>query len=272
MIDVRPGSVTLPKQRPTRRCQPQWSPPFRTNRERMGHPRFILVPKGGPPALRLLGRRRTARTASPGCEWGLYGTTHEGGDIGPSCLGGCGTIFKITSGGTFTTVHKFFDTDGGSLQSGLALASNGSLYGGNPLEGCCGDIFELTLPRTITTVYTFTTSYGPGGNSAVLQATNGLFYGTYASPGVAFSLDVGLQPFVAFVIPSGKTGDTAQILGQGLTGATSVTFDGVPATSFSVVSDTFMTAVVPSGATSGSVVVVTPSGTLMSNVSFNITK
>ncbi len=60
------------------------------------------------------------------------------------------------------------------------------------------------------------------------------------------------------------------ILGQGLTGTTSVTFNGVAATSFKVGSDTFMTAVVPSGATTGPVVVTTPGGTLTSNVSFRV--
>jgi hypothetical protein len=61
-----------------------------------------------------------------------------------------------------------------------------------------------------------------------------------------------------------------QILGQGLTGTNAVTFNGVPATSFTVVSDTFMTAVVPSGATTGRVVVTSPGGALTSNVSFRI--
>ena len=62
-----------------------------------------------------------------------------------------------------------------------------------------------------------------------------------------------------------------QILGQGLTGTTSVTFNGVPETSFKVVTDTYMTAVVPSGATTGKVVVTTLGGTLTSNVNFRIT-
>jgi hypothetical protein len=55
-----------------------------------------------------------------------------------------------------------------------------------------------------------------------------------------------------------------------LTGTTGVTFNGVATTSFRVFSDTFMTAVVPSGATSGKVVVTTPGGTLISNVDFRI--
>jgi len=48
-------------------------------------------------------------------------------------------------------------------------------------------------------------------------------------------------------------------------------FNGAPAAKFSVVSDTYMTAVVPAGATTGAVVVATPAGNLISNVSFRIT-
>jgi hypothetical protein len=81
---------------------------------------------------------------------------------------------------------------------------------------------------------------------------------------------MGLGPFITFVQPTGRVGRSAQILGQGLTGTTSVTFNGVAATSFKVASDTFMTAVVPSGATTGKVVVTTPGGALTSNVSFRI--
>jgi hypothetical protein len=83
---------------------------------------------------------------------------------------------------------------------------------------------------------------------------------------------MGLGPFIAFVRNNGKVGATAQILGQGLTGTSSVAFSGVKATSFKVVSDTYMTAVVPTGATTGPVVVTIPGGSLTSNVSFRISQ
>jgi hypothetical protein len=82
----------------------------------------------------------------------------------------------------------------------------------------------------------------------------------------------GLGSFITFVSTQGHVGAVAQILGQGLTGSRSVTFNGVPAITFSVFSDTYMTAVVPAGATTGPVVVTTPSGPLTSNVSFRISQ
>jgi uncharacterized protein (TIGR03437 family) len=61
------------------------------------------------------------------------------------------------------------------------------------------------------------------------------------------------------------------ILGNGLTGSTSVTFNGVEA-EFTVESDTYIKATVPAGATTGVVSVVTPTGTLKSNPQFVVTK
>ncbi len=49
-----------------------------------------------------------------------------------------------------------------------------------------------------------------------------------------------------------------------------MTFNGTPATSFVVVNDTYLTTVVPTGATGGPVVVSTPKGTLKSNKNFRI--
>jgi uncharacterized protein (TIGR03437 family) len=81
---------------------------------------------------------------------------------------------------------------------------------------------------------------------------------------------MGLGPFVKTLPTSGKVGSTVKILGTKLTGATSVTFNGLAAASFTVVSSTEITATVPTGATTGTVQVVTPRGTLSSNVPFRV--
>jgi hypothetical protein len=69
----------------------------------------------------------------------------------------------------------------------------------------------------------------------------------------------------------GKIGIEVVILGNGLTGSSSVTFNGVEA-DFTVESDTYIKATVPKGATTGVVSVVTPAGTLNSNPQFVVTK
>jgi uncharacterized repeat protein (TIGR03803 family) len=108
--------------------------------------------------------------------------------------------------------------------------------------------------------------------AALMQATNGTFYGTtfYGGAnalGTVFSLSVGLRPFVETQPTFGKTGTAVRILGAGLTGATAVTFNGTPAT-FTVVSATEITTMVPTGATTGKVQVTTPIHTLTSNKKF----
>jgi IPT/TIG domain len=69
---------------------------------------------------------------------------------------------------------------------------------------------------------------------------------------------------------SGKVGESVTIIGTNLTGATTVTFNQTAA-SFTVRSGTLIRATVPVGATTGTVQVVTPSGTLASNTAFTVT-
>jgi hypothetical protein len=68
---------------------------------------------------------------------------------------------------------------------------------------------------------------------------------------------------------SGKAGNSVQILGNGLSGTTRVMF-GSGLASFKVISDTYMTAVVPPTATNGTVVVTAPAGVRMSSKKFKV--
>ena len=108
-----------------------------------------------------------------------------------------------------------------------------------------------------------------------MQGTDGSFYGTTSDGGIGFgtifSLNLGLGPFVKTVPTSGEAGAKVTILGTDLTGATSVTFNGIPATAFTVNSTgSAISTTVPAGATSGTVLVVTSNGTLLSNGPFRV--
>ena len=85
--------------------------------------------------------------------------------------------------------------------------------------------------------------------------------------GTVFELSVGLGPFLKTLPTVGVAGSAVRILGTDLSGATSVTFNGIAA-AFSVVSATQILARVPADATTGKVQVITPGGTLLSNVGF----
>jgi len=108
----------------------------------------------------------------------------------------------------------------------------------------------------------------------LVQGTNGVFYGTTPDggangDGTVFALSTGQAPFVMTRPTIGKVGEAVTILGYKLTGATSVTFNGIAAT-FTVISSTEITTTVPAGATTGKVQVTTPSGTLTSNIAFEV--
>jgi uncharacterized repeat protein (TIGR03803 family) len=217
----------------------------------------------------------------------LYGVTLSGGTgVNRACnligTGGCGTIFKISTTGAFTTMHNFAGRDGANPSAGLALASDGNLYGttyyGGNNPSNTGTAFVLSPTGAFKTIYDFCSQTycldGANPFMPLLQATNGTLYGTTRqggtqTNGVFFSLSRGLRPFVQPIPAQGNAGTNVTILGNGLTGATSVTFHGVPA-AFSVLSDAEMSATVPTGATTGAVVVTTPSATLNSNVAFRV--
>ena len=220
----------------------------------------------------------------------LYGTTAAGG-----ANGNLGTVFKITPSGTLTTVYSFCSqsgcADGDDPVAGLVQATDGNFYGttdygGAGKYGSGGTVFKITPSGKLTTLYSFCSQSrctdGEYPYAALVQATNGDFYGTtYVGGatiggcmlgngcGTVFSLSVGLGPFVETQTTSGKVGAAVKILGSDLIGATSVTFNGTAAT-FTVVSRYLITTTVPAGATTGTVQVVTPNGTLSSNLPFRV--
>jgi uncharacterized repeat protein (TIGR03803 family) len=219
----------------------------------------------------------------------FYGTAAGGGTT--NCLQGCGTIFKMTMAGKLSVLYTFclqtscYD---GSIPGGLLQATDGNLYGVTAQGGQFGDgsIFKLTLGGELTTVYSFCSQpFCPDGAdpSSLIQATGGSFWGVtqenfggdHAPPcgincGTIFKFSVGLGPFVEALPNSRKVGRAVTILGNSLTGSTSVSFNGTPA-DFTVLSASEIVATVPVGATTGKVRVVTPHGTLVSNVVFTVT-
>ena len=194
----------------------------------------------------------------------FYGTTLEGGHVAfEGCSTGCGTVFRIKSDGTFSTTIQFRFSNGGFPAAPLIQATDGNFY------GTAGYVFKLIPEQEMTLLG------GPAGNGGIVQATNGTFYGTSTGglwglyDGTVFSLSVGLGPFVTTLPTSRKIGQRVIILGNSLTGTTSVTFNGTAAT-FTVVSSTEIATTVPAGATTGTVKVITPSRTLTSNVVFRV--
>jgi uncharacterized repeat protein (TIGR03803 family) len=123
-----------------------------------------------------------------GSDGNLYGTTSGGGlyDSAGTPGPGPGTIFKISTNGTFTSLYSFTGgSDGGTPMAALVQGRDGNFYGttfcGGLISGIdgCGTIFRFSTNGTLTTLYSFTGG-SDGGNpwAALVQGSDGNFYGT----------------------------------------------------------------------------------------------
>src|ERR1017187_6676031 len=114
----------------------------------------------------------------------LYGTTERGG----SGINNGGTVFRITPGGTLTTLYSFCPqtncTDGFGPKAGLVQAANGDLYGTTWGGGVNsqGTVFKITQSGTLTTLYSFCSQTictdGEVPFAGLVQPANWDLYGT----------------------------------------------------------------------------------------------
>ena len=117
---------------------------------------------------------------------------------------------------------------------------------------------HLLMPALSPGTYDVTVTAPGGAASATLPA--------------AFVVSVAGPPTITGISPtSGPTGTAVTISGSGFTGATAIAFNGVAATSFTVNSDTSITATVSPGATTGELSVSAPGGMAFSATDFTVT-
>ncbi|MGH7598622.1 MAG: phytase [bacterium] len=84
------------------------------------------------------------------------------------------------------------------------------------------------------------------------------------------AVNTSAPAILSFVPISGQIGTEVTITGIRFTEATAVVFNGAPATSFTVNSDTQIRAIVPAAAASGKISVITSAGTAASTVDFTV--
>jgi len=236
----------------------------------------------------------------------LYGTTYgnqQGNFISD------GTVFQITPTGILTTLYSFCAlpncADGISPQAGLMQATNGIFYGTTSGANFTdGTIFSLStdLEPFVRIEPAFAKEgatvgiFGQGFSSSSVvqfggvQSTKTRLYGTtFITAKVPVGALTGSltvttdgakltsnQPFrvkpqvVSFDPLSGSVGAQVTITGTGFTQTNGVGFgDNIPA-EFTVNSDTQVTAIVPAGAKTGPVGVVTKGGTAISSSTFTV--
>jgi hypothetical protein len=139
--------------------------------------------------------------------------------------------------------------------------ANGALVTikGNNFTGATNVSFGGTAAGSFTIVSdsVITATVGTG-TSGVVQVVTPL--GTDTLGGFTFIPPVLLPEIISFAPASGTTGTMITIIGNHFTGVTAITFGGTAAASFTIVSDSMITAIVGTGAT-GAVQVTTTVGT-----------
>jgi uncharacterized repeat protein (TIGR03803 family) len=103
----------------------------------------------------------------------LYGTTSAGGTYG------MGTVFKITTTGTFTSLFSFAGTNG-SDPSGLTLGNDGNFYGttSGGYDGVPGTFFKISPAGEFTNLYTFEGISEYPASDGIVLGPDGNFYGS----------------------------------------------------------------------------------------------
>jgi uncharacterized repeat protein (TIGR03803 family) len=217
----------------------------------------------------------------------LYGTTSYGGAL--TTYYQSGTLFRITTKGTFAKLWDFNATDpsvnGISPYGGLIQASDGDLYGTTTAGGGTpnsGTVYQLTLGGVLSQVISFdAATMGALPEAVPLQAADGSLYitnngGTVSNnkyQGAVVQFVDGLpapKPWIAKFSPtSAKVGKKVTISGGSFVRTSGVSFNGTSA-AFTVMSTNTVTATVPSGATTGPIAVTNAGGSTTSTTSFTV--
>ncbi len=230
----------------------------------------------------------------------IYGVTFAGG------INGLGVYYEVSAAGKYSVLYNF-DKPNGSEPSATAMQhTNSAIYGLTGAGGSLGDgvVYSLGLNtgsfvklvlssgkvgstvQILGSGFNSTTKVKFNGTSANFTvvsdtymtakvpagAASGPILVTTSAGPLASSTSFRIIPkVVSFSPTSGTVGAQVVIKGNTFTGATKITFGGAKATTFSVDSDTQITATVPAGAKTGKITVTTPSGSGTSSAVFIVT-
>ncbi len=117
----------------------------------------------------------------------LYGTTQNGG------TNGGGTVFSITTNGTFNRLASFSGFNGDNVTAGLVQGTDGNFYGTTEdggtnrfgFTGNFGAVFKMAPDGTLTSLYSFGNSVNFNSGlypvAGLVEGKDGNLYGTTSS-------------------------------------------------------------------------------------------
>jgi uncharacterized repeat protein (TIGR03803 family) len=124
-----------------------------------------------------------------GNDGNFYGTANSGGITNSTFPNGLGTIFKVTTNGTLTSLVSFANTNGASPYAALTLGNDGNFYGttyqGGSIGG--GTVFRLGTNGELAMLVSFDGTNGAGPFAALTLGNDGNFYGTTIGGGITNS-------------------------------------------------------------------------------------
>ena len=120
-----------------------------------------------------------------GADGNFYGTTIAGGTNSISGTNNTGTIFRMTTNGTLTTLVSFTGFNGSYPAGQLVIGPDGSFYGTTAYGGISnnGTVFRVTTNGVLTTLASFTGTNGATPMAGLTLGLDGSFYGTTVSGG-----------------------------------------------------------------------------------------
>jgi len=128
----------------------------------------------------------------------LYGAAFSGGSA-------YGTLFKVSTNGSYISLHTFSYSDSGSPYGGLTEGSDGNFYGTTyGAYAGYGSVFSVTPSGAFTNLFFFNSTNGANPVGVLVQSADGNFYGTTSAGGAnglgtVFRLSVPLPPVITTV-------------------------------------------------------------------------
>jgi uncharacterized repeat protein (TIGR03803 family) len=154
---------------------------------------FTITPAGSEKVLHDFHKRTNGHSPQAGLvDAGrtLYGTTFYGGNYSCARELGCGTVFRVTTGGKEKTLYAFGNGSDGRFPNGGLIEVKGTLYGTTRFGGSyscnsyqgCGTVFSITPAGKETVLLSFDNTNGSAPEASLINV-KGTLYGTTSAGG-----------------------------------------------------------------------------------------